>query len=56
MKIKIPTNCPCCEYTLELVNDQLFCRNQACGAQLGKKLEHFIATGNLISRSNLDLQ
>jgi DNA ligase (NAD+) len=41
MKIKIPTNCPCCEYTLELVNDQLFCRNQACGAQLGKKLEHF---------------
>jgi len=44
MKIKIPTNCPCCEYTLELVNDQLFCRNQACGAQLGKKLEHFCKT------------
>lgn len=41
MKIKIPTNCPCCEYTLELVNDQLFCRNQACDAQLSKKLEHF---------------
>jgi DNA ligase (NAD+) len=44
MKIKIPTNCPCCEYTLELVNDQLFCRNQACSAQLGKKLEHFCKT------------
>jgi DNA ligase (NAD+) len=44
MKIKIPTNCPCCEYALELVNDQLFCRNQACGAQLGKKLEHFCKT------------
>ena len=41
MKIKIPTTCPCCDYTLELVNDQLFCRNQACSAQLGKKLEHF---------------
>lgn len=41
MKIEIPTNCPCCEYKLELVNDQLFCRNQACSAQLNKKLEHF---------------
>jgi DNA ligase (NAD+) len=44
MKIKIPTTCPCCEYTLERVNDQLFCRNQACSAQLGKKLEHFCKT------------
>jgi len=44
MKIKIPNNCPCCNYTLELVNDQLFCRNQACSAQLGKKLEHFCKT------------
>lgn len=44
MKIKIPTNCPCCDYKLELVNDQLFCRNQACSAQLGKKLEHFCKT------------
>jgi len=44
MKIKIPTNCPCCNYTLELVNDQLFCRNQACSAQLDKKLEHFCKT------------
>lgn len=41
MKIEIPTKCPCCDYTLELVNDQLFCRNQACPAQLNKKLEHF---------------
>jgi DNA-directed RNA polymerase I subunit RPA2 len=23
---------------------------------IGKKMEHFLATGNLISRSNLDLQ
>lgn len=44
MKIKIPTNCPCCEYPLELINSQLFCRNQACSAQLGKKLEHFCKT------------
>ena len=44
MKIEIPTVCPCCSYPLELVNDQLFCRNTACGAQLGKKLEHFCKT------------
>jgi len=44
MKIEIPTTCPCCDYTLELVNDQLFCRNTACGAQLNKKLEHFTKT------------
>lgn len=44
MKIAIPTHCPCCDYPLELVNDQLFCRNTACGAQLGKKLEHFAKT------------
>ena len=44
MKIEIPKNCPCCEYTLELVNDQLFCRNTACSAQLDKKLEHFCKT------------
>lgn len=41
MNIEIPTNCPCCEYPLVLVNEQLFCRNTACGAQLNKKLEHF---------------
>lgn len=41
MKIEIPTNCPCCDYPLELVNDQLFCRNSACSAQLFKKVENF---------------
>ena len=44
MKIEIPTTCPCCNYPLELVNDQLFCRNTACGAQLSKKVEHFCKT------------
>lgn len=44
MRIQIPTECPCCNYPLELVNDQLFCRNTACGAQLGKKVEHFCKT------------
>jgi DNA ligase (NAD+) len=44
MKIEIPTQCPCCQYPLTLVNEQLFCRNTACGAQLGKKLEHFCKT------------
>lgn len=44
MRIEIPKNCPCCDYPLELVNDQLFCRNSACSAQLNKKLEHFSKT------------
>lgn len=44
LKIEIPTHCPCCGYKLELVTDQLFCRNTACDAQLGKKVEHFTKT------------
>jgi DNA ligase (NAD+) len=44
MRIQIPTECPCCNYPLELVNDQLFCRNTACDAQLNKKVEHFCKT------------
>ena len=44
MIIQIPTNCPCCDYPLELVNAQLFCRNLACDAQLSKKIEHFCKT------------
>ncbi len=44
IKIKIPTNCPCCDYPLETIQDQLFCRNTACSAQLNKKLEHFTKT------------
>lgn len=44
MKIEIPSDCPCCSYPLELVNDQLYCRNSACGAQLSKKVEHFCKT------------
>jgi DNA ligase (NAD+) len=39
-----PTECPCCAYPLVKVNDQLFCRNTACSAQLNKKLEHFCKT------------
>jgi len=44
MKIEIPKNCPCCGFPLELVNDQLFCRNTGCSAQLNKRLEHFTKT------------
>lgn len=39
--IEEPTVCPCCDYSLVKVNDQLFCRNTACSAQVNKKLEHF---------------
>lgn len=43
-KIEIPDKCPACLYKLELVKDQLFCRNLSCEAQLGKKLEHLAKT------------
>jgi NAD-dependent DNA ligase len=39
--IEEPSECPCCQYALEKVKDQLFCRNIACSAQLAKKVEHF---------------
>lgn len=39
--IEEPTTCPCCSYPLTKINDQLFCKNSACDAQVGKKLEHF---------------
>lgn len=41
MRIQIPTTCPVCDYPLETVNEQLFCRNTACGARLDKQIEHF---------------
>jgi DNA ligase (NAD+) len=39
-----PTNCPCCDYPLEKVGDQLFCRNLACSAQVNGKILHFCKT------------
>jgi NAD-dependent DNA ligase len=39
--IQEPTECPSCQYPLEKVKDQLFCRNIACTAQNFKKVEHF---------------
>lgn len=42
--IEEPTVCPACDYPLEKVNDQLFCRNLACTAQLAGKLQHFAKT------------
>lgn len=42
--IEIPTNCPVCESKLQLVKDQLFCRNSYCEAQVAKKIEHFAKT------------
>ena len=41
MKIEIIKNCPSCNYPLEIVNSQLFCRNTACSARLDKQIEHF---------------
>jgi DNA ligase (NAD+) len=39
-----PTECPVCNSKLELVKDQLFCRNTQCEAQVYKKIEHFAKT------------
>ena len=39
-----PVVCPACESKLELVNDQLFCRNPNCPAQWDKKVESFVST------------
>ena len=39
-----PTDCPACGSHLELVNEQLFCRNPKCPAQWDKKLEGFTST------------
>lgn len=44
MRITIPHNCPECDYPLETVNEQLFCRNTACPARLDKQIEHFAKT------------
>tara|TARA_B100001093_G_scaffold491571_1_gene531747 strand:- start:395 stop:1159 length:765 start_codon:yes stop_codon:yes gene_type:complete len=43
-EIIIPTHCPACNTVLEIVNDQLFCRNNNCLAQSSKKVEHFAKT------------
>ena len=44
MKIKIPSNCPSCDSKLELVNDQLFCRNALCPEKNAKSILHFVKT------------
>jgi NAD-dependent DNA ligase len=39
-----PTECPSCDSELELVKDQLFCRNNSCTAKTSKQVEHFVKT------------
>jgi len=41
MRILPPSACPTCNAALELVKDQLFCRNDKCSAKLSKQLEHY---------------
>lgn len=40
--ITIPLQCPCCAAKLSLINEQIFCTNTSCPAQLSKKMEHFV--------------
>ena len=44
MKINPPTNCPCCSHLLVRVENQFFCRNISCSAQVNGKLQHFTKT------------
>ena len=44
MKINPPTNCPCCNHLLVRVENQFFCRNISCSAQVNGKLQHFTKT------------
>ena len=43
-EILIPTHCPACNSVLDIVNDQLFCRNPDCPAKSSKRIEHFVKT------------
>ena len=43
-EIIIPTHCPACNTALDIVNDQLFCRNSDCPAKSSKRVEHFAKT------------
>lgn len=44
MQINIPTICPSCNSSLDLVNDLLYCRNPDCGSMSRKRVEHFATT------------
>jgi DNA ligase (NAD+) len=43
-EIIIPTHCPYCQTVLDIVKDQLFCRNASCPARSSKRVEHFAKT------------
>lgn len=40
-EIEIPEFCPSCDSELEEINEQLFCRNDACQAQFLSAITHF---------------
>lgn len=43
-EIHPPTHCPACDSPLLYEKDELYCKNDDCGAQSSKKLEHFCKT------------
>jgi NAD-dependent DNA ligase len=56
MKVEIPTNCPVCNSTLELVNNQLFCRNNSCSAKSSKQLLHYVKTMKIMGLGEKTLE
>ena len=56
MKIEIPSNCTECSSELELVKDQLFCRNTSCPAKSLKGLVHYAKTVKIMGLGEKTLE
>jgi len=56
MKIEIPSNCPNCNSVLDMVNDQLFCRNPTCTAKSLKNILHYVKTMKIMGLGEKTLE
>jgi len=56
MKIEIPTNCPECDSVLEIVNQQLFCRNSSCPVKTNKTILHYAKTVKIMGLGEKTLE
>jgi len=54
--IEIPTNCPICGSILELINEQLFCKNDDCSAQSFKNILHYIKKMKILGLGEKSLE
>lgn len=56
MKVEIPKHCPVCNSELELVNEQLFCRNKNCAAKTLKSILHYVKTMKIMGLGEKTLE